>query len=275
MCASNQAFVGERFVHVVLLGHRRRQVVHPRHADEPGRLGRPRLLDHRVHASAASAGDRGGTRASAHARHNVDGATTSTAVSRARPPAGRRRCRAPPGTQLRRSRHRPSGHRARAGTPRGRRRRSASSIGAREPVAVLDDRDASRSRAPRPFGELARGRPSRWCRRSARRARAGRGGRGARRARSARCRDLVGVVLLREEHREPRRLDAALGGEAHEARVGVVVGRRAHHEHRVLEVVDDAVERGSGRRITSAALPRSARRETHTSSTRSSMSSSK
>ena len=51
----------ERLVHVVLLGHRRGEVVHAGHADEPAGLGGPRLLDHRLHAQVASAGGRGGT----------------------------------------------------------------------------------------------------------------------------------------------------------------------------------------------------------------------
>ena len=41
---------GERLVHVVLLGHRRGEVVHARHADEAARLRGLRLLDQGVHA---------------------------------------------------------------------------------------------------------------------------------------------------------------------------------------------------------------------------------
>ena len=43
---------GERLVHVVLLGHRWREVVHAGHAGEAGRLGGARLLDHGVHGQA-------------------------------------------------------------------------------------------------------------------------------------------------------------------------------------------------------------------------------
>ena len=43
---------GERLVHVVLLGQRRREVVHARHAGEAGRLRDACLLDHRVHGQA-------------------------------------------------------------------------------------------------------------------------------------------------------------------------------------------------------------------------------
>jgi hypothetical protein len=50
------------------------------------------------------------------------------------------------------------------------------------------------------------------------------------------------AVLVRQAHREARRVDAHLRGEAHEAPERLVPRARGDDEHRVLEVADERVE---------------------------------